>query len=61
MKKAKISFEVSNDFNVGDCYDCPLYAVLGEGMYEDIEMACQLGYSYRECPIILEVTNNERD
>ena len=58
MKKAKISFEVENGFATGDCDDCPLYAVLGEGMYEDIEMGCQLGYSHRECPIELE---GERD
>ena len=58
MKTAKIRFEVSNDFNVGDCYDCPLYAVLGEGMYGDTEMACQLGYRYDKCPIELE---GERD
>ena len=51
MKTARVSFAVESDFATGDCYDCPLYAVLGEGMYEDIEMACQLGYRYDKCPI----------
>ena len=54
MKKGKVKFDLEDDFEVGDCYDCPLYAVLGEGMYGDTEMACQLGYQSSECPIEFE-------
>ena len=58
MKTAKISFEVEDDFEVGDCEDCPLYAMEGADCYGDEYWSCQLGYTFSGCPIVLE---GERD
>lgn len=58
MKKAKISFEVEDDFETGDCVECPLYSIEGDDYYGEDYRSCQLGYPYSECPIELE---GERD
>ena len=59
MKKAKISFEVEDDFEIGYCAECPLYAMEGKDCYGGECWSCQLGYPFSECPIELEVTGDE--
>ena len=43
IKKFKYEFEVDDDFEVGCCYDCP--------MYDFIEELCKIGWEYKECPL----------
>ena len=43
IKKFKYEFEVDDDFEIGCCYDCPLYNFTEE--------LCQIGYRYEECPL----------
>ena len=59
MKKAKISFEVEDDFETGDCVACPLYSIEGDDGYGDEYRSCQLGYPFSECPIVLKGTGDE--
>lgn len=54
MKKAKIKFNVEDDFEAGDCVYCPLYSLEGMDCYGIEYRSCQLGYPYRKCPIELE-------
>lgn len=54
MKTAKISFEVENNFEPGDCVDCPLYSLEYTDCNDGEYWSCQLGYPFSECPIELE-------
>ena len=54
MKKAKVKFNVADDFEAGDCVACPLHAMEGDDYYGEEYRSCQLGYKFSECPIVLE-------
>lgn len=50
MKIAKIKFMVKDDFETGDCFNCPL------SIYDDDDHTtrCSLGYRNCDCPIQLD-------
>ena len=61
MKKIKIHAEVSDDFEKGNCYDCPFSYTEwhlideGDGYFEsDSTVHCILWCHYSECPIEFE-------
>ena len=54
MKTARVKFNLEDDFEAGDCVECPLYATEGLDCYGEDYRFCQLGYLQDECPIELE-------
>lgn len=56
MKIARIKFMVMDDFEIGDCYSCPLAVDLGEG-----ECKCSLDYRNCDCPIELDYNSYAMD
>ena len=58
MKTAKISFEVENNFEPGDCEGCPLNVIDWSNAEDGFPSHCQLGFDWDKCPIELE---GERD
>ena len=52
--KYKYEFEALDDFELGDCEDCPLhFEQCGEDEYGDwdVKIRCVLGCNYEECPL----------
>ena len=52
MKQFKYVVEASDDFEVGACYDCPLYNLLS---WNSEAFGCDLGYCHDECPLVEEI------
>lgn len=50
MKKFKYEFEVDDDFEVGVCYDCPLYEWVD--CNNSMRLHCVIGYPYVYCPLV---------
>lgn len=48
--KYKYEFEIDDEFEKGDCYDCPLHY---EEYYDrDDAIRCVLECNYNECPLV---------
>lgn len=57
MKIARVKFIVKDDFEIGDCYSCPL------SIYDDDDhiTRCSLDYRSCDCPIELDYNSYAMD
>ena len=54
MKTAKVKFNVENNFEPGDCVDCPLNVIDWSNAEDGFPSHCQLDFDWDKCPIVLE-------
>ena len=52
MKQVIIYLEVDDNFEKGDCTECPLNVIDWSNSDDGFPSSCQLGCKFQDCPII---------